>query len=293
MQAAYQCSKITGRGDTTIMENWDNLRFCLTLARHKTMSSAAQAMQTNTTTVSRRIEKLSTELDGLLFEKSGQQWATTPLADALVRLAEKIETELVEILQNRDVVQGQTKIRISAALTILQTEVMAVLQDLMSEFPAVDFEVSMFPASLAMGETDISLTYAMPADGRIVRAKVHDEDLMMYTCAYHKDRTEDWINIQTYGENPPWNNKLEEVFGHPARFSVHGLNIARQTMERVPLACVLPVAYASRYPHLVPDPGFGIATLPIWIGYHESRRHDPVLRDIVARVLEAIRGLPE
>ncbi|KNG95276.1 hypothetical protein ATO11_01170 [Pseudaestuariivita atlantica] len=256
------------------------------------MSSAAKWLGTNTATVSRRIEKLSVELDAQLFIRDGQHWSMTPLAEAMFKLAEDVEANLMAVMQNRDVVLGQTHFRISADLTILQTEIMRILKDLITDFPAVDFDISMFPQSLALGETDLALTYQEPTEGRVVRSKLLVETLALYTCRFHKERTEEWIRIVIGPNQQEWTDQLEGVFGRPARFTVHGLNVARQAMERLPLAAVLPKRYAERYPHLVEQPGFQEIQMPVWICFHESRRHDPVLRDIVTWLKSSLAGNP-
>ncbi len=275
------------------MENWDDLRICLALARHRTMAAAARAMGTNTATVSRRIARMSSDLGAQLFVKDQAKWSVTPLAQALAQLGEDVEARLTEILQSRDVVLGQTKLRISADLCIMQTELMRVFNGLSDSFPGVDFEISMFPASLAMGETDLVLSYDAPAEGRIIRSRVLDETISLYNCPAHGVRSDDWIEIVLGPGAHTWTDALEEYFGRPPRFSFHGLNVARQAIETSAFSALFPDRYAANFHSLARVPGFPPVTAPVWLSYHESRRHDIVLRDVANWLILAMRQARE
>src|SRR6056297_1630776 len=76
------------------LENWDDLKFVLAMKRHGTMSAAARYLNTNVATVSRRLERMSQELDLPLFEKRGQSFVSTSAADRLAEVAEVIDHRL-------------------------------------------------------------------------------------------------------------------------------------------------------------------------------------------------------
>ena len=60
-----------------LMQHWDDLRFCLALYRHGTMSAAAMALGTNIATVSRRIDRLTQAMGETLFLKQDRAWVPT------------------------------------------------------------------------------------------------------------------------------------------------------------------------------------------------------------------------
>lgn len=51
------------------MDNWDDLRFVVALARYGSMANAARHLRTNTATVSRRIKRLNESANAALFLK--------------------------------------------------------------------------------------------------------------------------------------------------------------------------------------------------------------------------------
>lgn len=55
------------------MQNWDDLRFCLTLERYQTMTAAARALGANKAKVSRRIDRLTEEASEPLFLRDNTQ----------------------------------------------------------------------------------------------------------------------------------------------------------------------------------------------------------------------------
>ena len=55
------------------MQNWDDLKFCLALERHQTMTAAARALGTTTATVSRRIDRLTEAADEAIFLRDNTQ----------------------------------------------------------------------------------------------------------------------------------------------------------------------------------------------------------------------------
>ena len=50
-----------------IVQNWDDLKYCLALDEFRTMTAAAKALGTNTATVSRHLERLTEEAGQPLF----------------------------------------------------------------------------------------------------------------------------------------------------------------------------------------------------------------------------------
>ena len=55
------------------MQNWDDLKFCLTLERYQTMTAAKHSLGTNTAKVSRRIDRLTEEAGKPLFLRDNTQ----------------------------------------------------------------------------------------------------------------------------------------------------------------------------------------------------------------------------
>lgn len=263
------------------MQNWDDLKFCLALGRHKTMSGAARSLGTNTATVSRRLDRLAIELQAQLFVRDGQSWAPTALTRTLIAAAEKVESNLMDVLGEHQFRGVPAFVHLSAELPIFQTEIARVMAQLLNSFDHIDFEFSMYPGSLALGETDLLLTYQRPSEGRVIRSKVTEQEFGLYVDKSHAGDPVGWIRVILDKPAEAWYAALEAKFGTTSRGTLHGLNFALQIMRQHPLACPLPKSFAENQPDLRQIPMDSKLHLPIWLSYHESRRHDPVLRNLV------------
>lgn len=275
-----------GRGG--VLHNWDDLRFCLALERFGTMTAAAKALGTNTATVSRRIERLSEEVGVPLFIKDGPNWVATPTGKTLVEIAAQTEESLHETNLPSHRAGSQT-LRVNCDLTVIQTNLIFGINSLLNEHPEMDIRLSMFPASLAYGETDILISRVEPISGRLIRKRVATGRCRPYAAAGSANRITGWISIVSDVYDCPAERELQERLDAGPRITLNGLNIARQLMLRAPLACVLPEDYGDRYDDLARLPDFGSTSYDVWLAYHQSRRNDRLIESAIDWIDRAMR----
>ena len=149
--------------------SWDDLRFALALARHKTAKAAATALRVNATTVSRRVQALEDELGIKLFDRLPEGASLTDAGRAAVSAAERIEIESLELDAELRGLEGDLR----GALTISMIQPFADLwaADLAAfgrDHPAVQLALSSSNRldDLSRRETDVALrlTVAPPDD---------------------------------------------------------------------------------------------------------------------------------
>jgi DNA-binding transcriptional LysR family regulator len=103
------------------MRNWDDLRYFLAVARHKTLAGAARELGVTHSTVFRRITLLEDRLGSRLFDRLTTGYRLTAIgADTLV-IAEEVE-QGVNLLVRK--VSG-ADLRLSGALRITTTDTLA------------------------------------------------------------------------------------------------------------------------------------------------------------------------
>ncbi|MBW8183050.1 LysR family transcriptional regulator [Shewanella nanhaiensis] len=73
------------------MKDWDNYRLILALHRSGTLRGAAERLNVNHSTVSRRLVLMNKDAGGELFEKTTLGYRSTPLGDELISAALHIE----------------------------------------------------------------------------------------------------------------------------------------------------------------------------------------------------------
>ena len=74
---------------------WDDLRIFLSVARLGSLSGAAQALEVNQSTVSRRLSTMERALNTLLVERGRKGIALTPAGEELLQTAETVEADIL------------------------------------------------------------------------------------------------------------------------------------------------------------------------------------------------------
>ncbi len=266
------------------MKNWDDLRFCLALERFSTMTAAAEHLGTNTATVSRRIEKITEELGQPLFIKHGQTWKPTTIAARLIAIAAQTEVFLSNAVAEELASEAHTKIRINAPTRILQSYLAPIVGDITKDLKAVTLIISMYPASLAFGETDIVLCTKKPDEGRLIRKKLGMIVWRTYCDAQFKNNLLGWADLMGENNETPGQDDLATYFDAPPMLCLEGLGLMRTCMRTTPVACRLPEQFAARQTGLVELDISTPQASEIWLSYHYTRRTDQVLRAIVDKI---------
>jgi DNA-binding transcriptional LysR family regulator len=265
------------------LDNWDDLKFVLAMKRHGTMSAAARFLDTNVATVSRRIERMSTDLDLPLFEKRGQSFVATEAADRLARVAEELDqtlrTEINNLRHPTD--RHRMPLEIAAPPAVHQHFLLPCAAELHEYLPQVLLTMTDKVFAQGLGEADIQIRIGRPEGGRLMARKFRDFSLRVY---HRADRALDgeWIGLT---HRYPDADRLREVYAGAA-------DLPRYRVEEMPMA--VEMVRVTGLPALLPDfmvePGSGIvaADLPgndlpgeLWIAYHETRHTDATLRAVI------------
>ncbi|MEM8823114.1 MAG: LysR family transcriptional regulator [Pseudomonadota bacterium] len=265
------------------MENWDDLKFVLAMKRHGTMSAAARYLDTNVATVSRRIERLSTDLGLPLFEKRGQGFVSTSAADRLALVAEEVDQRLRAEIGNLHSVDANQRVplEIAAPPAVHQHYLLPRTGELHDYLPNVVLTLTDKVFAQGLGEADIQIRIGRPEGGRLKARKFRDFAMRVF---HGKDKglTGDWIGLS---HRYPDADLLRQIH-------TNADPMPRYRVEEIPMA--LEMAKMTGLPVLLPDfmvqPDHGLiqADLPgnalpgeLWIAYHETRHADTTLRAVV------------
>jgi len=163
------------------MNNWDDLRFFLALARSGSISAAARELEVNHSTVSRRIQALEEKHGVQLFQRQAGGYQMLDAADAILAQAEAMETQSLEI--SRVLFGKDTRLEGPINITMPHDIFEHCLADELSEFthqhPGVELNVMVGQGlrNLASREADIAIRLtAEPPDylvGREVAGLQH------------------------------------------------------------------------------------------------------------------------
>ena len=163
------------------MDNWDDMRVFLAVARAEGLSGAAPVMKMDPSTLGRRIARLEQTLGAALFVKSPQGYALTDVGERIRDRAAEAEVHLARAL---DEGQGDTtaltgQIRIGApdgAANFLLPQVCAAIQ---ADNPALEVQILALPrvVNLSQREADLAITVSPPAAGRLTVQRITDYQL--------------------------------------------------------------------------------------------------------------------
>ncbi|MBW4983892.1 LysR family transcriptional regulator [Mameliella sp. CS4] len=160
------------------MDNWDDLRIFLAVARDESLSAAGRRLRMDAATVGRRVARLEESLGAPLFAKSPQGYALTEAGTRLVRFAEEAEqaaSQASEALVGRaEGLSGQ--IRIGAPDGCANFLLPQVCARIAAANPDLDVQIVALPrvVNLSRREADMAIAVSPPSAGRLVVQKITD-----------------------------------------------------------------------------------------------------------------------
>lgn len=159
------------------MDNWDDLRVFLAVARAGGLTGAGRGLQMDPATVGRRVARLEARMGAALFLKSPQGYALTDLGARLRNHAEQAEAALTMAVEEGQGLSGQ--IRIGApdgCANFLLPQVCAQIQ---SDNPGLEVQVLALPrvVNLSKREADMAISVSAPDAGRLTVQKITDYQL--------------------------------------------------------------------------------------------------------------------
>lgn len=126
------------------MKNWDDLRFFLSVARHKTLAGAARELGVTHSTVFRRITLLEVRLGSRLFDRLMTGYRLTAIGEDMFEIAKIVEQNMNLLVRK---VSG-ADLRLSGALRITTTDTLAFgllnphLKRFQDTYPEIKIEVT-------------------------------------------------------------------------------------------------------------------------------------------------------
>ncbi|SFK70389.1 transcriptional regulator, LysR family [Loktanella salsilacus] len=170
------------------VQNWDDMRVFLAVARAESLSGAAPVLRMDPATLGRRIARLEQSVGAALFVKSPQGYALTDLG---ARMAEEAAQAEAALLRAADLGQSPSsglagQIRIGApdgCANYLLPQVCAAIQ---AANPELEVQILALPrvVNLSRREADMAVTVSPPEAGRLTVQKIVDYKLHL---AQHVD----------------------------------------------------------------------------------------------------------
>jgi DNA-binding transcriptional LysR family regulator len=247
------------------MQDWDDLRHFLAVARKGSTMAAAKALGVSQSTVHRRLQALENRLGRQLVKRHPTGYRLTELGEKVRSYAEGVEDAVAaferRLAANENELTGTIRLTCPEAVGY-RLMLSSLPEKFNTLFPAlrIEFIMSDTLVDLAKGHADVAIRAAAPTDNELIGRKIADSPWAVYAShSYvsrhgHPERKED-INHHT-------------VVRFAGEMSDH--KAARWLRSVAPNARV--GAHATSLPTMIlaVRSGIGLAPLPLIVGENES-----------------------
>ena len=163
------------------MQNWDDMRLFLAVAREQSLSAAGKILRLDPATLGRRMARLEKAMQVVLFMKSPQGYALTQAGEQLLERAGAVEQAMRGAAVG-DLVQSETlsgQIRLGAPDGCANFLLPQVCTAISRENPGLDIQIVALPrvVNLTRREADMAIGVSAPTAGRLVVRQVTEYQL--------------------------------------------------------------------------------------------------------------------
>ncbi len=241
------------------MDDWNDFRLALALARLGSLQKAAAALKVNHSTAYRRLNALEARLGVKLFERAATGYLPTAAGERIALAAERIEAEALAL--DREITGRDSRLSGSLRVTASETLAYGVLTGLLAEFraahPGIRIELSIDnrELDLSRGEADIALRATRPSQSSLFGRKIADIAWSVYgSQAYLAERGDptDLGDLKRY-----------DMIGWERDARVKA---AQWLAETVPAEAIIYASNSLINQLTAAKAGIGLAVLPCYIG---------------------------
>jgi DNA-binding transcriptional LysR family regulator len=268
--------------------DWDDVRSFLAIARARSLSGAARELGLQQSTMSRRLAALEAKAGARLLQKSPQGYELTPLGEAVLGNAERMEAEAIAVermVQGRDVALSG-RVRLTTVEAVANGLVPLAAAALQAKYPGITLDVLTDTRALNLSkrEADLAIRMTRFEGNELVTRRMAVAANALYATPECLARGDVPIitvmEDQAHLPEPRW--LVEQWPG--ARLALRSNNRDTQlaaVRAGVGVAC-LPCYMADGVAGIerVAAAGMGPAR-EVWLGVHADLRHMPRIRAVI------------
>lgn len=289
------------------MLDWDDLRFFLAVARHRTLAGAAKHLHVTQSTVSRRLASLQSSMGVRLLNRVTGGYLPTLAGESILSHVERIETEAlcVERAVSGHDVRLEGMVRVSGPQLITSHLLAPSFAALYTTHPGILIEVSPEVSDdlFANREAEIVLRLGRFETQGLIARKLGEVSFALYACLAYLARS----GLPDLVEGCPGHQLITLAEHHEPSIQTSWL------AEHAGRARVTLRADSYETQHWAAYCGGGLALLPrfrsdqepalrrvhssvavpaaeIWMGVHQEHRHVPRVRIVLDLIAEAVRS---
>ena len=276
------------------MPNWDDIKCLMHLSKGKTMTNASIALRTNVSTVSRRLERLNSELASPVLLKQGNGWDLTAygrrLADAALDFQlqmDRLEAETLEAASGKMVARS---VILSAPDILISRYLSRYVHEFSNDYPGIELSIlsETHSGSVADGTIDVSLMVERPTKGRMVCRKAGTIQTGIF--AKQGSKPTKWIGLDRSQDHLPEMKAAFEFFGCEPELRMSTMAGIRRTIETTDWAGIgTRILYPEADHFMIIGGEVALHDREIWLGFHETRRHDNAIREVCEWIVDMFK----
>ncbi|NIZ63226.1 LysR family transcriptional regulator [Sedimentitalea sp. CY04] len=282
------------------MNDWDDLRFFLAVARKGSIRGAAGLLGVNHSTVSRRIDAFEKKLGTRLFERLPSGYLITQAGEEMSRSAAKIEAEFDTI--GRQVTGRDTQLdgvlKVSLHNSLADKLLMPLFVEFQRNYPEIelDFDIDHSMADLSRREADVAIRISNDPPDSLVGRRVVRYATSTYASLEYLERTRNledrkalaWIGWYDPVPDPQWIRDSQYPDVSARNHICHPLTQLAAAKAGMGLA-MLPCFMADTEPDLRRVPNASInPSRDVWVLTHEDLRHTARVRHFTDFMVKGI-----
>jgi DNA-binding transcriptional LysR family regulator len=279
------------------MDDWDDLRFALAVARAGSLAAAAASLRVDATTVGRRVGALEERL-GPLFVRQRGAWRPTPAGAQVIAAATEIEARVAEVASAARAQEAAGRVHLTTLEAVAIYFVAPLLPAIAARHPRIEVVVSTTPVmlDLASGEADLAIRLgdAGPSD-RVARRLGEIGEIPYAARAWLAARGLDEGITHLDGApivvTPLTGQRaaLARAGGGPVVLRTASTGTAIEAVASGIGVGILPTRLAASDPRLVPLEGLGIRrSWKLWLVFREEIGRTPAVRAVVDALVEGL-----
>lgn len=275
-------------------QNWDDVRFVLTVAQEGSLNAAAKKLGVTHATVMRRVMAFEARYARPIFRKAGSGYRVLPEAESILKAAGSVEDAFFAIeraiLGSDQSLSGNVKI--ASTDSICQLVMPGALKSVSEAYPELTFTLLSANThhDLSRMSADIAIRPTKALEDGLVGEVVGDLDFAVYGLAPEDDK---WIGLKgPLRRSKPADWMDENV---PARNVSHDSDsflVIREMIAEGFGKAFLPRFIGDRDPRLkeIGLDGCDIS-VPVWIVALEDVSENARLQTVWKHIAEELRGV--
>ncbi len=199
------------------MKNWSDIQIAYLVAKHGSLSKAAEVLDVHHSTVLRHVDALEEKLSCKLFHRHTRGYTATDAGKILLSEAEETEARLERMIGKINGTDEQLSGPfIITSVSTLSPVLMPAVEAFARMHPKVDIQFQADPRifKLEYGEAHVSIRPgAQPKDPDYVVQKLYESDSALYASAAYMNRFGSLPDIDNIGQHQfvSFINKMDNI----------------------------------------------------------------------------------